>query len=142
MSQAQRRLPKIYLEHDPPLGHPTNTRHLVDDPEVLLVHVSAFNELMWDNGRTPTRVIEHGVRLIQPAIYEGTGGSGIAVVNQLSIRGRRSGLDVYDRVRQQVPIDLFGSASEELPGGRSGASGPAGAASTSTRCATPAWGCR
>ena len=28
---------------------------------VLLVHVTAFNQLMWDNGRTPTRVIEHGV---------------------------------------------------------------------------------
>src|SRR6185295_3518942 len=36
----QRRLPRIYLEHDPPLAYPTNTRHWVDDPEVLLVHVT------------------------------------------------------------------------------------------------------
>lgn len=118
LSHKQRMLPKVYLEHDPPQGHPTDTRHLVDDPEVMLVHVSAFNELMWNNGRTPTRVIEHGVRLIEPARYEGKREAGIVVVNNLSTRGRRLGLDIYQRVRQQVPLDLFGMASEELPGGR------------------------
>ena len=45
----------------PAVGGPTEARHPVDDPGVLLVHVTAFNQLMWDNGRTPTRVIEHGV---------------------------------------------------------------------------------
>lgn len=118
LSQAQRDLPKIYLEHDPPQGHPTDTCHLVDDPDVLLVHVTAFNELMWDNGRSPTRVIEHGVKLIQPARYEGTRDAGIVVVNHLEQRGRRLGLDVYHRVREQVPIDLFGMASQGVPGGK------------------------
>lgn len=118
LSQAQRCLPKIYLEHDPPQGHPSDTRHLVDDPNVLLVHVTAFNELMWDNGRSPTRVIEHGVRLIQPARYDGSRDAGIVVINHLGKRGRRLGLDVYQRVREQVPLDLFGMASEELPGGK------------------------
>ncbi len=118
LSHAQRSLPKIYLEHDPPQGHPTDTHHLVDDPNVLLVHVTAFNELMWDSGRSPTRVIEHGVRLIQPARHEGTRESGIVVVNHLGTRGRRLGLDVYQKVREQVPLDLFGMASEDLPGGK------------------------
>lgn len=118
LSQAQRDLPKIYLEHDPPQGHPTDTVHLVDDPNVLLVHVSAFNELMWDNGRTPTRVIEHGVRLIQPARYDGSLNAGIVVVNHLGSRGRRLGLDVYERVRQQIPLELHGMGSEALPGGK------------------------
>lgn len=118
LSHKQRMLPKIYLEHDPPQGHPTDTHHLVDDPYVMLVHVTAFNELMWNNGRTPTRVIEHGVRLIEPARYEGKREAGIVVVNDLSTRGRKLGLDIYQRVRQQVPLDLFGTASEELPGGR------------------------
>src|SRR5690606_11094433 len=62
LSEAQRRLPRIYLEHDPPQEHPTNTVHWVDDPDALLVHVTEFNALMWDSGRTPSRVIEHGVR--------------------------------------------------------------------------------
>lgn len=61
LSEAQRKLPRIYLEHDPPQQHPTDTRHPVDDPNVLLVHVTPFNDLMWDSGRTPTYVIEHGV---------------------------------------------------------------------------------
>src|SRR5579862_5507987 len=61
LSDAQRRLPRIYVEHDPPREHPTDTRHPVDDPSMLLVHVTHFNDLMWDSGRTPTRVIEHGV---------------------------------------------------------------------------------
>src|SRR5262245_1361405 len=29
LTEAQRRLPKIYLEHDPPREHPTDTRHVV-----------------------------------------------------------------------------------------------------------------
>ncbi len=51
LSQTQRRLPRIYLEHDPPRESPTNTRHIVDDPDVLLVHVTHFNQLMWDSDR-------------------------------------------------------------------------------------------
>src|SRR5690606_20932507 len=45
LSERQRLLPKIYLEHDPPWGHPTDTLHLVQDPEVLVVHVTHFNKL-------------------------------------------------------------------------------------------------
>jgi len=29
LSEAQRQLPYIYLEHDPPQEHPTDTRHIV-----------------------------------------------------------------------------------------------------------------
>ena len=32
LSARQRRLPRVYLEHDPPRQHPTDTRHPVDDP--------------------------------------------------------------------------------------------------------------
>ena len=71
LSATQRRGPRIYLEHDPPQHHPTDTRHWVDDPGVLLVHVTAFNALMWDSGQVPVRVIEHGVRLLRPACYHG-----------------------------------------------------------------------
>jgi hypothetical protein len=48
LSWAQQRLPAIYLEHDPPRQHPTDTRHPADDPEMLLVHVTCFNDLMAD----------------------------------------------------------------------------------------------
>ena len=34
LSDAQRRGPRIYLEHDPPQQHPTDTLHWMDDPAV------------------------------------------------------------------------------------------------------------
>ncbi|HEX8199293.1 MAG TPA: glycosyltransferase [Isosphaeraceae bacterium] len=116
LSEAQRRLPRIYLEHDPPREHPTDTRHPVDDPEVLLVHVTAFNDLMWDSGRTPTRVIEHGVVVPEGVRYTGEIGRGLVVVNGLRGRGRRLGADVFERVRRTVPLDLVGMGSQELGG--------------------------
>ena len=109
LSDEQQRLPRIYLEHDPPRQHPTDTQHVVDDPNVLLVHVTHFNALMWDSGRTPTRVIEHGVIVARAAsATPASSSAAIVVVNDLSKRGRRLGADVFERVRREVPLDLVG----------------------------------
>jgi hypothetical protein len=114
LTQAQRNLPRVYLEHDPPRDNPTDTRHPVDDPNVLLVHVTPFNDLMWDAGRTPTKVIEHGVIVPPDACYTGEKDAGIVVVNNIGRRGRRLGTDVYHRVRERIPLDLVGmNATEE-----------------------------
>jgi glycosyltransferase involved in cell wall biosynthesis len=116
LTPEQRRLPRIYLEHDPPRVHPTDTRHPVDDPDVLLVHVTEFNRLMWDNQRTPTRVIEHGVVVPEHARYTGEVPRGLVVINNLRTRGRRLGADVFERVRRDVPLDLVGMDAESLGG--------------------------
>ncbi len=116
LSEQQRSLPRIYLEHDPPREHPTDTRHPVDDPNLLLVHVTHFNRLMWDSGRTPTRVIEHGVVVPTGARYSGELERGLVVVNGMRWRGRRLGLDLFERLREQVPLDLVGMGSHELGG--------------------------
>lgn len=116
LTPGQRRLPRIFLEHDPGLESPTDTSHPVDDPNALLVHVTAFNELMWNSGKTPTRVIEHGVTVPDGIRYTGAKASGISVVNNLERRGRRLGADVVDRVANEVPIDLAGMGSEHLGG--------------------------
>jgi glycosyltransferase involved in cell wall biosynthesis len=116
LSDAQRRRARVYLEHDPPQQHPTNTRHIVDDPAALLVHVTAFNELMWDSGRTPTRVIEHGVLMPEEIRYRGEFNKGLVVVNGIQRRGRRLGWDVLQRVRSSVPLDLIGMESERSGG--------------------------
>ncbi|NBD22129.1 glycosyltransferase [Aquabacterium fontiphilum] len=117
LSPEQQRLPRIYLEHDPPQEHPTNTRHWVDDPDTVLVHVTPFNALMWDSGRSPVSVIEHGVKLINEARYSGTRPEGLVVVNHLCRRGRRLGADVYEQVRQSVPLALAGMDAHTMPGG-------------------------
>jgi glycosyltransferase involved in cell wall biosynthesis len=116
LSEHQRSLPKIYLEHDPPQEHPTNTRHWVDDPSMLLVHVTDFNRLMWDSNRTPTTVINHGVIVPVDVRYSGEHPKGIVVVNNIQKRGRRLGLDVFERIREQVPLDLVGMGAAELGG--------------------------
>jgi hypothetical protein len=71
LSDSQRRLPRLYLEHDPPREHPTDTYHVVNDPNITLIHVTHFNHLMWDSGSTPTRVIEHGVMIPDGVSYTG-----------------------------------------------------------------------
>jgi len=116
LSPAQRRGPRIYLEHDPPREHPTDTRHWVSDPDVLLVQVTHFNDLMWDSGATPTRVIEHAVRVPEGVAWSGELERGIVVINDLATRGRRLGRDLFERAREELPLDLAGMRSEALGG--------------------------
>lgn len=116
LSDTQRRLPGIYLEHDPPQNHPTDTRHFMDDANVLLVHVTPFNALMWDSGRTPTRTIDHGVFVPEGVRYSGEIERGIVVVNHLRRRGRRLGLDVFEAARRAAPLDLVGMDAESAGG--------------------------
>lgn len=116
LSPAQLRLPHVHIEHDPPRDSPTDTRHPIDDPSVLIVHVTPFNRLMWDCGRTRTRVIEHGVTVPQTARYTGELERGLVVVNGLAQRGRRLGADVFEEVRRSVPLDLVGMQSEAAGG--------------------------
>ena len=52
--------------------------------------------------------------------HGGTGRSarpvGIAVINNLPQRGRRLGLDVFERARRQLPLELIGMDAERLGG--------------------------
>jgi hypothetical protein len=116
LSRTQRAVPQIFLEHDPPRETPTGTRHPVDDPGTLIVHVTAFNDLMWDCGASPTTVVEHGVAVPSAARYSGHLPRGLTVVNELSTRGRRLGADLFAQTRARVPLDLVGMGSEELGG--------------------------
>lgn len=116
LSDTQRKLPRIYLEHNVPRPHPTDTRHPIEDPHTLLVHVTHYNRLMWDNGRTPTTVIEHSVAIDPEARYVGDLARGISMVNEMKRRGRIAGLDVFLRAQQEVPLDTVGIKSEEVGG--------------------------
>lgn len=115
LTPQQQRLPRVHIEHDPPREDPTATQHFVRDRDALLVHVTAFNELMWDSTVTPTRVVEHGVPDLG-RLYTGELERGIAVVNNITKRGRRLGADVFERLRATVPLDLVGMGSKEAGG--------------------------
>lgn len=116
LSDEQRRLPRVYIEHDPPQGHPTDTLHWFQESEGLLVQVTHFNALMWDAGATPTVVVEHGVLPLSAERYRGEYQQGLVVVNNLDQRGRRLGADVYEQVRQLVPLTLVGMGAERMGG--------------------------
>jgi len=116
LSPAQQALPRIYLEHNTPKPHAVDSLHPVDDPATLLVHVTHYNKLMWDNGRTPTMVIEHSVS-IDPAItYDGQTGRGITVINGMQKRPRIAGHDIFLAARKEVPLDAVGMMTEEFGG--------------------------
>lgn len=115
LTPAQRALPAIYIEHDPPRRSPTDSVHPVDDGRTVVVHVTHYNRLMWDTDGAPTVVIEHGIAL-PPRSGSLALDRGIVVVNHLARRGRRLGADVYVAAAKELPLDLIGMGAEELGG--------------------------
>lgn len=115
LSEEQRRLPRIYLEHDPPAKNPTDTKHITNDPDILVVHVTHFNKLMWQNDNCIVKVIDHGVMPAQVA-YSGELEKGVVVVNHLHQRGRKLGADIFEKVSRHVPLDLIGMGTKEYGG--------------------------
>lgn len=116
LSDAQRALPRIVLEHDPPSESPTESLHWCQDDGAMLVHCTPYNALMWDSGRTPHRIVEHGVRPLVEPPWTGEVERGIVVVNHLRQRGRRLGVDVYREMAAQLPLTLVGMASADVGG--------------------------
>lgn len=115
LNEQQRSLPRIYLEHNPPGKNPTDQLHIMQDPQVLMVHVTHYNKLMWQNENSAVKVIEHGV--LQPKeLYEGKLRKGIVIVNNLNERGRKAGADIFREVNKHIPLDLIGIGTKEYDG--------------------------
>ncbi len=108
-------VPAIFLEHNTPKADVPNSRHpLADRPGLSLVHVTHFNDLFWDCGRTPTRVIEHGVA--DPGLrYTGRLPRLAFVVNEPVRRWRVTGTDLLSRFAD-CEVDAFGIDADKLPG--------------------------
>ena len=107
-------LPAVYVEHDAPSREAADTRHLLSSrQDVPLVHVTAFNALMWDNGCAPVRVIEHGV--VDPGYrYSGQLGRAAVVVNEPVRRARTVGSDLIAGLSSAAPLDVFGMGVSSL----------------------------
>jgi glycosyltransferase involved in cell wall biosynthesis len=115
LTQEQRELPCIYLEHDPPWDDPTETKHIFTNDEGILVHVTNFNRLMWQNRVNNVKVIEHGV-VNHHVAYTGEIAKGLVVVNHLHQRGRKLGADIFEQVSKEVPLELIGMGTKEYGG--------------------------
>jgi glycosyltransferase involved in cell wall biosynthesis len=107
-------VPAVYVEHNAPHGTADGTRHpLADRTDIPVVHVTHFNRLMWDNGRAPTEVIEHGI--IDPGhLWTGEEPSAAVVVNEPVRRGRTTGTDLLPLFAHWAPLDVFGMRTEGL----------------------------
>jgi hypothetical protein len=109
-----RDIPAVYVEHDTPRGDVPRVRHaLADRDDIPVVHVTGFNELMWDNGRAPHLVIEHGI--VDPGpLWTGELEHAAVVVNDPVRRGRVTGTDLLGPLSDAVPVDVFGMNLHEL----------------------------
>ena len=111
-----RDVPAVYVEHNAPQGRIAEMRHpAADRSDLTIVHVTHFNDLFWDGGSTPSRVIEHGV--VDPGYrYTGELPRAVVVINEARRRGRVTGTDLLPRLNGVVPIDLFGMDAGALGG--------------------------
>lgn len=116
LSPAQRRLPSVYIEHDPPWEDVTDQPHWFRETNGLLIHVTHYNHLMWQCDHVPSRVIEHGVKVPPTAAFTGELSRGITALNHLTRRGRKVGADIFQQLAAQTPLDLVGMAAEEAGG--------------------------
>jgi glycosyltransferase involved in cell wall biosynthesis len=111
-----RDVPAVYVEHNTPQGRIDDMRHPVADRrDLLLVHVTHFNRLMWDTGTTPTTVVEHGI--VDPGHrYTGELERLAVVINEARRRRRVTGTDLLARFDAVAPVDLFGMDADSLGG--------------------------
>jgi hypothetical protein len=111
-----RDLPAVFVEHNTPKGDVPSTVHpLADRDDVLVAHVTHFNAWMWDTGRAPTAIIEHGV--VEPiARYSGELARAGVVTNEPVRRGRVTGTDLLPRFTEVAPVDVFGMGLDGLRG--------------------------
>jgi Glycosyl transferases group 1 len=109
-----RDLPAVYVEHNtPPAGAATSRHPLADRDDVLVVHVTHFNQLMWDCGATPTFVIPHGI--VDPGEhYTGELERVAVVINDPVRRWRAVGTDLLPALSAAAGIDVFGMGLDGL----------------------------
>lgn len=115
LDRVPRGVPVIYVEHNTPKhGDVPNSRHpMADRDDLIVAHVTAFNQLFWDTGGTRTTVIDHGI--VEPAVRWTGELERLAVVTNEPIRRQRvTGTDLYPRFAEVAPLDVFGMGVEGL----------------------------
>lgn len=107
-------VPAVYVEHNAPRPFVVESRHpIADRDDIPLIHVTDFNRLMWDNGRAPTMVIDHGIA--DPGhLYTGDIAAAGTLINEPVRRWRTVGADLLGAFGRSAPVDVWGIGTEDL----------------------------
>lgn len=109
-------LPAVFVEHNAPRPRAVDSVHpLADRTDIPIVHVTDFNRLMWDCGRAPTLVIDHGIA--DPGHrYSGELAAAATMINEPLRRWRTVGADLLAPLGARVPVDVWGIGTAALAG--------------------------
>lgn len=111
---GERGVPAVYVEHNTPRGDVTEWHHpLAERTDIPIAHVTQFNRAMWDNGKAPTVVIDHGVPDYGYR-YTGEHKSLVVSVNEPVRRWRVAGTDLVAKIAEQVPVSVYGMKTDQL----------------------------
>lgn len=104
----------VFVEHNAPRPLAVDSVHpLAEQDDIPVVHVTDFNRLMWDNGRAPTVVIDHGIP--DPGLrFTGDVAAAATMINEPLRRWRTVGADLLAPLGQRVPIDVWGIGTSAL----------------------------
>ncbi|SEH91295.1 Glycosyl transferases group 1 [Mycolicibacterium rutilum] len=107
-------IPAVYVEHNAPRPFAVDSPHpLAARTDIPIVHVTDFNQMMWDNGAAPTRVITHGIA--DPGLlYTGEIGAAATMINEPCRRWRTVGADLLDPLAERAPIDVWGIDTDTI----------------------------
>jgi hypothetical protein len=109
-----RDVPAIYVEHNTPTNNVPESRHpFANRDDLLIAHVTHFNEVFWDCGETRTVTIEHGV-VDRGYRYSGELARAAVVINEPVRRWRVTGSDLLGRFSRVAPVDVFGMGADGL----------------------------
>ena len=101
-------IPAVYVEHNTPRPFAVDSVHPVAGrDDIPLIHVTDFNQLMWDNGVAPTQVIAHA--MADPGyLYTGEIPAAATMINEPLRRWRTVGADLLAELGAHTPIDVWG----------------------------------
>ncbi|KUI23787.1 glycosyl transferase [Mycobacterium sp. IS-1742] len=104
----------VFVEHNAPRPFAVDSVHpLADRDDIPVVHVTDFNRLMWDTGRAPTLVVNHGIA--DPGLrYTGDIAAAATMINEPVRRWRTVGTDLLAPLGARVPIDVWGIGTTAL----------------------------
>ncbi|BCI52061.1 glycosyl transferase [Mycolicibacterium litorale] len=107
-------VPAVFVEHNAPRPLAVDSVHpLADRGDIPVIHVTDFNRLMWDSGKAPTLVIDHGIA--DPGMrYTGEIAAAATMINEPLRRWRTVGADLLAPLGSRVPIDVWGIGTPAL----------------------------